>query len=98
VPTLADWCVITLVDDDGRLRTAAVMHEGPQRIAVARESGQRDADGPPEATAARRRACPPRNSHPAVVVGPRTLAVAYLPRTIRTSRWCRDASYDERGR
>ena len=34
VPVLADWCVVDLLDDDGRLHRAAIVHRDPARAAV----------------------------------------------------------------
>jgi PAS domain S-box-containing protein len=49
VRTIADWCVIDLVDDDGRLRNVAVAHVDPARAALARKMRERyppERDGP----------------------------------------------------
>ncbi len=42
VPALADWCIVTLVDDDGRLRDVGHWHADPaQRPLVARYAASR---------------------------------------------------------
>ncbi|MGY1744746.1 SpoIIE family protein phosphatase [Blastococcus sp. SYSU D00695] len=42
VPALAEWCIVTLVDDDGRLRDAGHWHADPdRRDLVARYAGNR---------------------------------------------------------
>lgn len=50
VPSLADWCVIDLLDDEGRLRRIATTHSDPRKSAYAREMDRR---------------YPPRNDSPA---------------------------------
>jgi serine phosphatase RsbU (regulator of sigma subunit) len=37
VPTLGDWCVIDLVQSDGRRRRVATAHRDPERLALMRE-------------------------------------------------------------
>ncbi len=37
VPTLADWCIVDLVQDDGSLRRIVVVHADPEREAWGRE-------------------------------------------------------------
>jgi PAS domain S-box-containing protein len=41
VPSLADWCAIDLVADDGSLEQMAVVHTDPARVATARELRRR---------------------------------------------------------
>ena len=48
VPAMADWCAIDLVDDDGRLRRVAVVHQDPAKVAIASELERRF---PPDQTA-----------------------------------------------
>ena len=52
VPTIADWCGIDLAADDGSIRSVAVAHVDPDRVALAREFRFRVA---PARRAARRR-------------------------------------------
>ena len=49
VPRLSDWCVVTLPDEDGRLRSVAVAHVDPAKVRFARDYQQRhpaDRDSP----------------------------------------------------
>ena len=49
VPRLADWCTVTLPDDAGRLRSVAVAHTDPEKVAFARGYEERypsDASSP----------------------------------------------------
>ncbi len=49
VASVADWCSIALVADDGSIETVAVAHEDPERIALARrleEQLPRDPEAP----------------------------------------------------
>ncbi|HEY1539005.1 MAG TPA: SpoIIE family protein phosphatase [Solirubrobacteraceae bacterium] len=41
VPQLADWCTVSLPDGHGLIRTVAVAHVDPERIAFARRLGER---------------------------------------------------------
>ena len=41
VPALADWCAIDLVDEQGRLRRVAVVHQDPEKVAIASELERR---------------------------------------------------------
>ncbi len=41
VPRLADWCSIDMLTDDGGIRSVAVAHADPARVALARELRQR---------------------------------------------------------
>ncbi|HEU4978024.1 MAG TPA: GAF domain-containing SpoIIE family protein phosphatase, partial [Solirubrobacteraceae bacterium] len=45
VPELADWCAVSIVDDEGRLREVATAHVDPEQRALARELNDR---WPPE--------------------------------------------------
>jgi PAS domain S-box-containing protein len=36
VPTLADWCVVDLVDAEGRLQPVGIAHQDPQKVELAR--------------------------------------------------------------
>ncbi len=46
VPRLADWCVVTLPDEDDRLRSVAVAHVDPAKVRFARDYQQRHPAGP----------------------------------------------------
>jgi CHASE3 domain sensor protein/anti-sigma regulatory factor (Ser/Thr protein kinase) len=49
VPTVADWCSVELVEEDGTLRSVAVAHVDPEKVALALELQQRypsDPDAP----------------------------------------------------
>ena len=37
VPTIADWCAIELVDDNGQIEQVAVAHKDPKKVAWAKE-------------------------------------------------------------
>jgi PAS domain S-box-containing protein len=41
VPRVADWCVITLCDDEGDLREVAVTHDDPSKLTFVRELQER---------------------------------------------------------
>ena len=41
VPAVADWCVIHIMDDEGRLQREAVAHADPERVDSARDLGER---------------------------------------------------------
>jgi PAS domain S-box-containing protein len=41
VPTLADWCGVSMLDDDGELRQVAIAHVDPDKIRWARELAER---------------------------------------------------------
>ncbi len=41
VPQLADWCAVSLPDGHGALRTVAVAHADPAKVAIARRIGER---------------------------------------------------------
>lgn len=41
VPGLADWCAVSLPDDRNFLRTVAVAHTDPDKVALARRAGER---------------------------------------------------------
>lgn len=41
VPDIADWCVVDLVDEDGRLRRLSVAHVDPAKVAMAAELEKR---------------------------------------------------------
>jgi PAS domain S-box-containing protein len=41
IPQLADWCFVGVPDEDGDLRKVAVAHVDAERLAVAREAGER---------------------------------------------------------
>lgn len=41
VPELSDWCSISLPDDEGFIRAVAVAHIDPDKVAFAREYGER---------------------------------------------------------
>jgi PAS domain S-box-containing protein len=41
IPQLADWCFVSVRDDDGHLRQVARAHADPERLAVAKELGER---------------------------------------------------------
>jgi len=46
VPAMADWCVIHIMDDDGRLQREAIAHVDPERVEPARDVGERFPDDP----------------------------------------------------
>ncbi len=49
VPQLADWCSVSMPDGHGYIRTVAVAHVDPEKVAVARRIGERypsSADAP----------------------------------------------------
>jgi PAS domain S-box-containing protein len=58
VPEIADWCVVDLVEEDGRLSPLALAHVDPAKVAFARELAERYPMGPnisvPAAVARRR--------------------------------------------
>jgi PAS domain S-box-containing protein len=41
VPTLADWCVVDIVDDDGQIRRLAAAHSDPAKVQLAEELSRR---------------------------------------------------------
>jgi PAS domain S-box-containing protein len=41
VPQLADWCTVSMPDGHGLVRTVAVAHADPAKVALAREIGER---------------------------------------------------------
>jgi PAS domain S-box-containing protein len=41
VPHIADWCVVDVLEDDGRLRTLALEHVDPTKVQFAREMQER---------------------------------------------------------
>jgi PAS domain S-box-containing protein len=41
-PALADWCIVWLVDDEGRVRALTWAHDDPERVRVAEETSRRD--------------------------------------------------------
>ncbi len=41
VPQLADWCAVSLPDGHGHIRTVAVAHADPEKVALARRLGER---------------------------------------------------------
>ncbi|HEX6575746.1 MAG TPA: histidine kinase dimerization/phospho-acceptor domain-containing protein, partial [Gemmatimonadaceae bacterium] len=41
VPHFADWCAITMVDDDGHLKQLAVAHVDPEKVVWAKELNQK---------------------------------------------------------
>jgi PAS domain S-box-containing protein len=41
VPSLADWCIVDLLDDGGVLRQLSVVHENPAQVKLARDYSQR---------------------------------------------------------
>jgi signal transduction histidine kinase len=41
VPTLADWCLLDLLSEDGRLQRLEVAHRDPARVELAREAQRR---------------------------------------------------------
>jgi len=41
VPHLADWCAVHIVDDDRQVRMASLAHADPEKVAFARELGER---------------------------------------------------------
>ncbi|HET7479645.1 MAG TPA: PAS domain S-box protein [Rubrobacteraceae bacterium] len=49
VPRLADWCAVDMIEEDGSLERLAVIHEDPEKIALALEMQERyppDPDAP----------------------------------------------------
>jgi PAS domain S-box-containing protein len=50
VPTVADWCVVDLVDEQGQLRRIAAFHLDPARMALAEELSGRYPDDPASTT------------------------------------------------
>jgi PAS domain S-box-containing protein len=46
VPTVADWCVIWIVDDEGELRTLTLAHDDPELVRMAEEASRRYPPGP----------------------------------------------------
>jgi PAS domain S-box-containing protein len=58
VPEIADWCVVDLVDEGGRLSPLHIAHVDPTKVAFAREAAERYPTGPnvsvPAAVARRR--------------------------------------------
>src|SRR5918998_2981413 len=49
VPTLADWCAVDVVEEDGSLERLAVAHQDPQKVELAHELQERyppDPDAP----------------------------------------------------
>jgi PAS domain S-box-containing protein len=50
VPTLADWCCIDILHDDGQIHRLAVVHADPARAALAEQLRQQYAILTPEAT------------------------------------------------
>ncbi len=50
VPDVADWCSVSVLDRDGRLREVATMHRDPVQLALAREIAERFPT-PPDAPA-----------------------------------------------
>lgn len=46
VPAIADWCVISIVDDDGQLRRQVAAHVDPERVDSAEILGERFPDDP----------------------------------------------------
>jgi PAS domain S-box-containing protein len=55
VPQLADWCTVSIPDGHGLIRTVAVAHVDPQKVALARSLGEQwpsRADAPSGAAAA----------------------------------------------
>jgi signal transduction histidine kinase/ActR/RegA family two-component response regulator len=49
VPTLADWCAVDVVEEDGRLGRVAVVHADPAKIELAQELGRRYPPDPNQA-------------------------------------------------
>jgi GAF domain-containing protein len=41
VPSLADWCAVDVVEEDGTVRRLAVEHEDPEKVALAYELQRR---------------------------------------------------------
>jgi len=50
VESMADWCAIELVDEDGRLRNAATAHVDPEKVRMAEELRERYPIDPDDAT------------------------------------------------
>jgi PAS domain S-box-containing protein len=46
VPTLADWCVIDVIDEDGRVQRLAAAHIDPAKVQLAREFTERYPEDP----------------------------------------------------
>ena len=46
VPTLADWCAVDILEEDGSVERLAVEHEDPEKVALALELQQRYPDDP----------------------------------------------------
>ena len=42
VPEVADWCFVELLENDGSIRSVAVAHRDPEKVALARESLRRN--------------------------------------------------------
>lgn len=54
VPHFADWCVVTLVQEDGKLRRAAVAHVDPTRLQRARRLSEKHGSAPADSEALQR--------------------------------------------
>ena len=52
VPQIADWCAFDLAEPGGRLRTTAITHSDPEKLAIAREFQRRFPPDPKGATGA----------------------------------------------
>jgi PAS domain S-box-containing protein len=48
VPTLADWCAVDVLEEDGNLRRLAVVHSDPDRVELARDLFRRYPPDPDE--------------------------------------------------
>jgi PAS domain S-box-containing protein len=46
VPTLADWCAVDVLDDDGSIERLAVEHSDPEKVALAFELQERNPSNP----------------------------------------------------
>ena len=46
VPTLADWCAVDVLDDDGSVERLAVEHSDPEKVALAFELQERSPSNP----------------------------------------------------
>ena len=46
VPTLADWCAVDVLDDDGSIERVAVEHSDPEKVALAFELQARNPSNP----------------------------------------------------
>ena len=55
VPTVADWCGVSMPDRHGEIKQVAVAHSDPEKVAFARSYSQRSRPAP--ATRAARRRC-----------------------------------------